>query len=63
MNATLINGGKVHRLNDGFARCGVGRNAKTRTWQTEFCAVTCGRCIRLEKQPAPKAKGAPSTSE
>lgn len=58
MNATLTNGGKVHQLKDGFARCGVGRNAKTRTWQTEFCAVTCGRCIRLEKQPGPKAKGA-----
>ena len=49
MNATLINGGKVHRLKDGFARCGVGRNAKTRTWQMEFCAVTCGRCVKLEK--------------
>jgi hypothetical protein len=49
MNATLINGGKVHRLSDGFARCGVGRNAKARTWQMEFCAVTCRRCLRLVK--------------
>ncbi len=63
MNATLTNGGKVHRLNDGFARCGVGRNAKVRTWQTEFCAVTCGRCIRLVKQTATKVKGASPASE
>ena len=55
MNATLINGGKVHRLHDGFARCGVGRNAKTRTWQMDFCAVTCQRCVKLDK---PKVKGA-----
>ncbi|MGC3956648.1 MAG: hypothetical protein QM813_01330 [Verrucomicrobiota bacterium] len=54
MNATLTTGGKVHRLADGFARCGVGRNAKSRAWQTEFCVVTCGRCIRLEKAKAKK---------
>jgi len=55
MNATLINGGKVHRLQDGFARCGVGKNAKTRTWQMELGDVTCQRCVKLEK---PKVKGA-----
>jgi hypothetical protein len=49
MNATLINGGKVHRLHNGFARCGVGRNAKTRTWQMELGDVTCQRCVKLEK--------------
>ena len=57
MNATISNGGKVHRIIDGFARCGVGRNAKARTWQMEFCAVTCQRCVKLEKQPT-KVKGA-----
>lgn len=63
MNATLINGGKVHRLHEGFARCGVGRKAKTRSWQTEFCTVTCGRCIRLEKRTATKVKGTSPASE
>jgi hypothetical protein len=63
MNATLSNGGKVHRLVAGFARCGVGRNAKVRSWQTEFCAVTCGRCLRLEKQTASKTKGATPACE
>lgn len=54
MNATISNGGKVHRIIDGYARCGVGRNATTRTWQTEFGDVTCGRCLRLEKAKATK---------
>jgi hypothetical protein len=49
MNATLINGGKVHRWRDGFARCGVGRNAKTRTWQMELGDVTCQRCVKLNE--------------
>jgi hypothetical protein len=49
MNATLINGGKVHRLQDGFARCGVGRNAKTRSWQMELGDVTCQRCVKLKE--------------
>ncbi len=60
MNATLINGGKVHRLVEGHARCGVGRNAKVRTWQTEFCAVTCGRCLRLERKKSSGATPKPT---
>jgi hypothetical protein len=47
MNATLINGGKVHRLNDGAARCGVGRHTKRRAWQMELGEVTCQRCVKL----------------
>lgn len=61
MNATLSNGGKVHRLVKGQARCGVGRNAKTRSWQTELGEVTCGRCVRLEKMDG--RKGASRTGE
>ena len=57
MNATLINGGKVHRFSDGVARCGVGRSAKKRAWQMELGDVTCQRCVKLEKQPT-KVKGA-----
>ncbi len=49
MNATISNGGKVHRIIDGVARCGVGRNAKTRTWQMELGDATCQRCVKLEK--------------
>ena len=47
MNATFFNGGKVHRLNDGAARCGAGRNAKKRAWQMELGDVTCQRCVKL----------------
>src|SRR6478609_1681380 len=47
MNATISNGGKVHRIIDGFARCGVGRNAKTRAWQ-------------LDQVPGPSAKASRS---
>lgn len=56
MNATLINGGKVHRIIDGFARCGVGRNAKTRTWQMEIGDVTCLRCMKLERVEAAQGR-------
>jgi hypothetical protein len=47
MNATFTNRGKVHRISDGFARCGVGKHSQRRHWQTEFCAVTCQRCVKL----------------
>lgn len=40
-----------------------GTNPTPRPWQTEFCAVTCGRCLRLEKQTAAKVKGATSLRE
>jgi len=49
MNVTFFNGGKVHRLNDGAARCGVGRNTKQRAWQMELGDVTCRRCVKLEQ--------------
>ena len=49
MNATLFNGGKVHRLESNTTRCGVGRNAKKRTWQMELGEVTCRRCVKLEQ--------------
>ena len=60
MNATFFNGGKVHRLNDGAARCGVGRNFKKRAWQMELGDVTCRRCVKLEKT---KAKPVLTTDE
>ena len=47
MNAALFNGGKVHLLADKVARCGVGKHSQRRQWQTEFCAVTCQRCLKL----------------
>ncbi len=49
MKATLFNGGKVHRLQVGAARCGVGRNTRKRTWQMELGDVTCRRCGKLEQ--------------
>ena len=47
MNATISKGGKVHLLADQVARCGVGKHSQRRQWQTEFCAVTCQRCLKL----------------
>jgi len=49
MNATLFNGGKVHRMLDGVARCGVGKNRKRGQWQMELRDVTCMRCAKLKQ--------------
>jgi len=46
MNATLNNGGKVHRLNGSVACCGVGKNRNQRHWQMELSEVTCLRCAK-----------------
>lgn len=35
MNATLINGGRVHWLPEKSARCGVGKNRERGQWQTK----------------------------
>ncbi len=47
MNATLFDGGKVHRVIDAMARCGVDKVRKRRQWQIDFGDVTCGRCGKL----------------
>ena len=47
MNATLFDGGKVHRLSEAAARCGVGKPPRRSEWQAEFGEVTCQRCHRL----------------
>jgi hypothetical protein len=46
MNATLFDGGKVHRLLDGTARCGVGKSRQRRHWQMDLGDVTCLRCAK-----------------
>jgi hypothetical protein len=48
MNATLINGGKVHRLSDGGSRCGVDKSRKHAAWQMDLGEVSCQRCVRLK---------------
>jgi len=54
MNATLFEGGKVHRLNGDTARCGVGKRHQRRHWQMDLDEVTCQRCIRVIEQPRNK---------
>ena len=49
MNATLINGGKVHQVNDGATRCGVGKSRTRVQWQMELGEVTCLRCVKLKQ--------------
>ena len=49
VKATLINGGKVHRVRDDVARCGVSKSRKHVEWQMEFGNVTCRRCGKMEK--------------
>ena len=46
MNATLFDGGKVHRLLDRAARCGVGKSRQRRDWQMDLGEVTCLRCVK-----------------
>lgn len=46
MNATLFDGGKVHRLASLAARCGVGKSRQRRDWQMELGDVTCLRCAK-----------------
>jgi hypothetical protein len=48
MNAALSEKGRVHRLIDGLARCGTGKNRKRGPWQMELGEVTCLRCRKLE---------------
>ena len=55
MNATAFNGGKVHLLTDQAARCGVGKHAQYKQWQTDLGEVTCQRCIKLVKSDGQKA--------
>jgi hypothetical protein len=45
MNATLFDGGKVHRLLDRAAQCGVGKSRQRRDWQMDLGEVTCRRCV------------------
>ncbi len=47
MNATLFDGGKVHRLAGLAARCGVGKGRPRCAWQMDLSGVTCRRCINL----------------
>ena len=47
MNATLFDGGKVHRLAGAVARCGVGKNRQLSQWQTDLGEVTCLRCAKI----------------
>jgi hypothetical protein len=46
MNATLINGGKVHQVINGATRCGAGKGRKSIQWQMELGDVTCRRCVK-----------------
>lgn len=46
-NGALPHGGKVHRLNQGRARCGVGRRDGPGRWQLDLTEVTCRRCQKL----------------
>jgi hypothetical protein len=46
MNATLFEGGKVHRLAGLAARCGVGKRRQRREWQMDLGEVTCLRCVK-----------------
>ena len=52
MNATLFDGGKVHRLTETVARCGVGKHAQRGHWQTDLGDVTCLRCRKIEQRQA-----------
>ena len=44
MNATLFNGGKIHRLIEAAAQCGVGKHRKGGVWQMDLGEVSCLRC-------------------
>jgi hypothetical protein len=46
MNATLFEGGKVHRLAGSAARCGVGKGRQRCAWQMDLSGVTCLRCAK-----------------
>jgi len=54
MNATLFNGGKVHRMLEGVARCGVGKRRQRAQWQMELGDVTCRRCVKLNEKDGRK---------
>ena len=56
MNATLFDGGKVHRLLGLAARCGVGKRRSRRAWQMELGAVTCLRCVRFKQKDDENSK-------
>jgi hypothetical protein len=57
MNATLFEGGKVHRLAGSAARCGVGKSRPRCEWQMDLSGVTCLRCIKaIEQQRNKDAK-------
>jgi hypothetical protein len=49
MNATLFDGGKVHRLNGLVARCGVGKQRRRNAWQMDLGTVTCQRCTKCDQ--------------
>ena len=53
MNATLINGGKIHRLTGTTSNCGVGKRQPERPWQTDLGEVTCQRCVRSLRTTTP----------
>jgi hypothetical protein len=59
MNATLTNGGKVHLVNGGTTRCGVGKGRKSVQWQMELGDVTCLRCVKLKQADERKHVQAP----
>ncbi len=59
MNATLFDGGRVHRLNGGAAQCGVGKSRKRRHWQMDLGEVTCQRCAKAKPVAAPLARVPP----
>ncbi len=58
MNATLFDGGKVHRLNGAAAQCGVGKRHPRGSWQMELGEVSCQRCA---KAALADASGQPTT--
>jgi hypothetical protein len=49
MNGTLTKSGKVHRVSNDTARCGVGKKRKRRQWQMDLGDVTCLRCAKFIK--------------
>jgi len=54
MNATLFDGGKVHRLNGDAAQCGVGKRRKLSQWQMDLGELTCLRCAKTFRRDAKK---------
>jgi len=63
MNATLMNGGKVHLVINDATRCGVAKGRKSIQWQMELGEVTCRRCVKLNEKDGGKGAQKISTAD